>query len=409
MSRTSCLPARAALLLVWTLAASARFPQALGQDAASSPKDESASKPALAQSTLWTSGKDGYHTYRIPSLLVTTKGTVLAFCEGRKTGRGDHGDVDLVMKRSTDGGHTWSDQRIVHEEGGDALVTIGNPCPVVDRKSGTIWLPFTRDNKAVLLTSSTDDGLTWSKPENISKSVMGPDWDWVATGPGIGIQLDHGPHAGRLVVPCDHKRNLSAKNAEWNSHMMFSDDAGKTWRISQPIQAGGNECQVIERSNGSLLVNTRMQGNFEGYRGIASSADGGETWTVIAQEKQLPCPKCEGSLLRVPWLNKATRTNEDYLVFFSNPHPPEPKDGKPSGARVRMTVRISFDAGRTWPKSRVLNEGPSAYSSLAALPNGEILCLYEAGEKSAYETLRLARFRPDWVAHGDGLDSAANP
>ena len=117
---------------------------------------------ALKQTNLFTAGVDGYHTYRIPALLVTTHGSVLAFCEGRKTGAGDHGDVDLVMKRSTDGGRTWSALQLVHEEGGDAKITIGNPCPVVDATTGIIWLPFTRDNKAVLITSSTDDGMTWS-------------------------------------------------------------------------------------------------------------------------------------------------------------------------------------------------------------------------------------------------------
>ena len=88
--------------------------------------------------------------------------SVLAFCEGRKTGGGDHGDLDLLMKRSTDGGRTWSPQSIVYEEGGDAKITIGNPCPVVDRSTGTIWLPFCRDNKQVFITRSDDDGKTWN-------------------------------------------------------------------------------------------------------------------------------------------------------------------------------------------------------------------------------------------------------
>ena len=351
----------------------------------------------LEQANLWTAGKDGYHTYRIPALLVTAKGSVLAFCEGRKTGGGDHGDIDLVMKRSTDGGRTWSPQQIANEEGNTAKITIGNPCPVVDARTGTIWLLFTRDNKAVLISSSTDDGRTWSAPRNISDTTMKPDWDWVATGPGIGIQLTHAAHQGRLVVPSDHKRTLAGKQLEWNSHMMFSDDNGKSWQISAPIQAGGNECQVIERADGSLLVNTRMQGNFQGFRGIATSTDGGATWSAIAQEKQLPCPKCQGSLLRY----SSTDPQGPGRLLFSNPCPPESKDGQPSGARVRMTVRLSSDDGKTWPIARLINEGPSAYSSLARLPDGKILCLYEGGEKRASEALQLARFNLEWLLEAD--------
>ncbi|KAF0179047.1 MAG: glycosyl hydrolase family protein [Limisphaerales bacterium] len=351
------------------------------------PPGASAAPALFEQSVLWTAGQDGYHTYRIPALLVTAKGSVLAFCEGRKTGSGDHGDVDLIAKRSTDGGRTWSPHRIVHEEGGDAKITIGNPCPVVDARTGTIWLPFNRDNKAVFITSSKDDGQTWSAPRNLSATTMKPDWDWVATGPGIGIQLTRGPHKGRLVIPSDHKRALASRQPEWNSHMTFSDDGGATWQISTPIQTGGNECQVIERADGSLLVNTRMQGEWQGLRGTATSTDGGATWTAITHEKQLPCPKCQGSLLRY----------DDKRLLFSNPFPPEPKDGKPSGARVRLTVRSSPDDGKTWPLAKRLHEGPSAYSTLARLPDGTILCLYEGGEMRAYETLRLARFNLEWL------------
>jgi len=350
-----------------------------------------AAEPFIEKLDLFEANKDGYHTYRIPALLVTAKGSVLAFCEGRKTGSGDHGDVDLIMKRSTDGGRTWSPHSIVFEEGGDAKITIGNPCPVVDTRTGAIWLPFTRDNKAVLITSSTDDGKTWSAPRNISSTAMKPGWDWVATGPGIGIQLARGPHKGRLVIPSDHRIDRGkarSADSEWNSHMMFSDDSGASWHIGAPIQSGGNECQVIERADGSLLVNTRMQGHWQGWRGIATSTDGGATWSAIQQEKQLPCPKCQASLLRY----------DDQRLLFSNPFPPEPKDGKPSGARVRMTIRVSTDDGHTWSASKRLHEGPSAYSSLARLPDGTMLCLYEGGGKGAYESLRLARFNLEWLS-----------
>jgi len=130
----------------------------------------------LRQTDVFVAGQDGYHTYRIPALVRTTKDTLLAFCEGRKNNRRDHGDLDLVLKRSSDGGRTWSRQQLVYEEGGSAEVTIGNPAPVVDQDTGVIWLPFCRDNDRVLMTHSTDDGLTWASPADITGDVKEPDW-----------------------------------------------------------------------------------------------------------------------------------------------------------------------------------------------------------------------------------------
>lgn len=181
--------------------------------------------------------------------------------------------------------------------------------------------------------------------------------------------------------------------------MTYSDDGGATWQIGKPIQTGGNECQVIERADGSLLVNTRMQGSFQGLRGTATSTDGGVTWTAIEHEKQLPCPKCQGSLFPYGREGNANETGPGWLLF-SNPHPPAPNGGKPSGARINLTVRASDDEGKTWRLSRPLHSGPSAYSSLARLEDGTILCLYECGVKGAYETLQLARFNRAWVNDG---------
>ncbi len=335
----------------------------------------------IQDSVVWRQGVDGYHTYRIPVVLVTAKGSVLAVCEGRKTSSKDHGDVDLIMKRSTDGGRSWAPQQVVHEEGGDAQVTIGNPCPVVDAATGTIWMPFTRDNKAVFITSSKDDGQTWSTPQNFSATAMKPGWDWVATGPGIGIQLGKGKKKGRLIIPSDHKKTLAGGKVETNSHMMFSDDAGKTWKVSSPIQAGGNECQVIERADGTLLVNTRMQGDFLGWRGTATSNDGGGTWTAITHEKLLPCPKCQASLIK----------DQDGSLLFSNP------SSTPEGERADLTVRLSPDGGKNWLLSRLLHAGPSGYSCLGVLPDGTYLCIYEGGKKKYSESIRIARFTLDWL------------
>ena len=211
------------------------------------------SPPGLSQADLFVSGEDGYHTYRIPALTVTRQGSLLAFCEGRKNNRRDHGDIDLLVKRSTDGGRTWSGQQIVYEEGGTEEITIGNPCPVVDRETGTIWLPFCRDNKDVLVTKSIDDGVSWSDPVDITADVKNPEWSWVATGPGVGIQLDHGPHKGRLLIPSDHGEGSGEEGDErvQYSHVFYSDDHGETWQLGGTVAPHTDECQVIQTDDGT--------------------------------------------------------------------------------------------------------------------------------------------------------------
>jgi len=340
------------------------------------------------QEAVFTSGKEGYHTFRIPSLLVTKKGTVLAFCEGRKTSADDHGDLDLVLKRSADGGNTWGPLQVVYEEGGAAPVTLGNPCPVVDQNTGTIWLTFCRDNKEVLVTSSIDDGLTWSKPVDLTKEVKSPDWGWYATGPGVGIQLRHGPHAGRLVIPCDHREK---DDGEWimHSHVFLSDDAGKTWRLGGSADKHTDECQVVELTDGTLLLNMRNYWGTTGKqpergnrRALARSKDGGATWSALQFDDTLVEPICQASLIR------HDTADGKVLLLFSNPA---------NTGRVELTIRASLDEGRTWPRAQVLNHGPSAYSCLAVLPDGQLGCLYERGEKNASETITFARCGLDWL------------
>src|SRR5262249_44083222 len=150
------------------------------------------------------SGTDGYHTYRIPAIVVTTNETILAFCEGRKNSPNDSGKIDLLLKRSTDGGKSWSAQQIIRSDGENVC---GNPAPVVDETTGAIWLLMTwslgtdgereigngtsKDTRRVFVTHSDDHGVTWAKPREITTSVKKPDWRWYATGPANGIQLNH--------------------------------------------------------------------------------------------------------------------------------------------------------------------------------------------------------------------------
>ncbi len=339
------------------------------------------SAAGLVQTPVFVSGKDGYHTYRIPALIVTKKGTLLAFCEGRKTGRGDHGDLDLLVKRSSDFGKTWSPQSIVYEEGGDAKVTIGNPCPVVDQSTGFIWMSLCRDNKKVFITHSKDDGRTWSKPKDISNVAIKPNWTWVATGPGNGIQLTGGKHAGRLVMPCDHRRGgRNTYNTNGHSHSLYSDDHGKTWKMGQPTDRGMNECAVVELADGRLMMNMRSYRG-KNLRAIAISKDGGETWGRSVDDATLIEPVCQASFIRF----------DGNRLLFSNPA---------SQSRNRMTVRLSRDEGKTWPVSRQLYAGPAAYSNLTVMLDNSIGIIYERGETSAYETITFARFTLGWLTGG---------
>ena len=337
---------------------------------------------------LFVSGQDGYHTYRIPSLAVTPKGMVLAICEGRKKGGGDSGDIDLVMKRSVDNGKTWSAQQVIWN---DEENTCGNPCVVTDRDTGTLWLLSTwnrgddhegaiikqasKDTRRVFVMSSVDEGITWSKAVEITADVKLTNWTWYATGPGSGIQIEQGLHKGRLVIPCDH---IEAETKHYYSHVIYSDDHGKSWKLGgRTPQHQVNECEVVELSGGKLMLNMRNYDRAKKSRQTAVSSDGGVTWTDQRLDPTLIEPICQAAVERVP----ATNNNKG-VILFSNPASEK--------GRVNMTVRASDDDGKSWPVSRVLHAGPSAYSDLAVLANGQAACLYEGGVKGAYESILFA-------------------
>jgi sialidase-1 len=346
---------------------------------------------------VFTSGTGGYHTYRIPSLLATPRGTLLAFCEGRKTGPADDGDIDLLLRRSDDRGRTWGPSRLVHEDGGTRPVTIGNPCPVVDATTGTIWITFCRDNDDVIVTSSRDDGRTWAAPRTITGSVKKPGWTWYATGPGVGIQLVRGPHAGRLVIPCDHREAVDGKPV-MSSHVFFSDDHGQTWSLGGTVDRHTDECQVVELDDGVLLINMRNYWGRDGgrpdrggMRAVARSRDGGATWSPLAFDRTLIEPVCQASLIAMP---RPGRPAERLLVF-SNP--------ASTTARRALTVRVSDDGGKNWPIAIPVEAGPAAYSCLAPLDEGRVGLLYERG-KSAHITFTVLQVSPPGGTPGPTAD-----
>jgi sialidase-1 len=362
-------------------------------------QDKTASRPnkgRFEEIDVFASGKEGYHTYRIPALIVSKKGTVLAFCEGRKGGQGDSGKIDLLLKRSSDGGKSWDKMQTVWADGPN---TCGNPCPVVDANTGVIWLLMTwnlgsdserqimaatsKDTRRVFVTHSKDDGATWEKPSDITKDAKLPHWRWYATGPGHGIQLK----SGRLLIPCDHSDH-SGGGHPYRSHVIYSDDQGKTWKLGGATGEKTNECTALEASDGSICLNMRSY-HGRNRRAVAWSKDAGQTWSDVTLDDALVEPVCQASILR---LTEAKQHDKD-RVLFCNPA---------STKRESLTVRLSYDQCKTWPVAKTVCAGPAAYSDLSVGSDWTILCLYEQG---GYASLRLARFNLEWLT--DGKDAVA--
>lgn len=353
-----------------------------------------AEEPFFSQQDLFISGHDDVNIYRIPSLIVSPKGTILAFCEARQ---GDDGDpTDLVLKRSLyDGrpsqprnfngyprtfgyGVNWQRQHVVLAGKGEAIM---QPCPVVDRTTGDILIccqeirgglaNLLKDewHGRCLILRSADDGENWSPPQEITDSV-----GHFAAGPGSGIQL----RRGRLVIPGYSKEG---------ARVIFSDDHGKTWTAGAPVKNKGcNESQVVELTDGSLLMNMRQGGR---CRYVAVSEDQGETWCKENNEESLPDPGCQASILRFPNREPGGRG----LLLFSNPPHPGPFE-----ARNNLTVRLSEDDGQSWKVSREVHSGPGAYSSMAVLADESTIgLLFETGAAHPYEKIAFVRFNLEWL------------
>jgi len=332
---------------------------------------------------LFKSGTEGYACFRIPAIVTTTGGTLLAFAEGRKKGCSDTGDIDLVMKRSEDDGKTWSKLMVIWDDGENVC---GNPAPVVDETTGTVHLLSTwnlgkdhereiidgnsKDTRRVFVMRTGDAGTSWSAPREITSSVKEEHWTWYATGPCHGIQLKQGVKKGRLLIPCDH---IEADTKKYYSHSIYSDDHGQSWKLGGTIpQDQVNECTVAELLDGRLMLNMRNYDRTEKSRKVSVSVDGGDIWSDIQADPALVEPICQASMLSV----FGSKSGNHTLLFLN------PAD---ENKRQKMTLRISRDEGVSWPGSVVLHEGPSAYSDMTRLSNGNLGCGYEAGMSSPYQ------------------------
>lgn len=312
---------------------------------------------------------------RIPALLATAKGTLIAVAEGRDAPT-DQASNDLLVRLSTNNGKTWSKSEIALELGKDC---INNPCLVQDAKSGKVFLffqvfphgtkefggiePGPKGPTKIGYITSTDEGRTWSKPVWVTEALKPDEATTTASGPGIGIQLTKGPKAGRLVIPF----NSQGPKGSFVNWVAYSDDAGKTWKRGAYVPQQGmqlNEVQVSETADGGIYLNSR-QWRGTGGRKASWSQDGGETWSPAIQDKSLPEPVCQGSLISFTESGR-------HITLFLNPEGTTPGKGRANG-----TLRMSLDGGKTWKASRLLVPGKFAYSSIARMKDGRIGVLYE--------------------------------
>lgn len=344
---------------------------------------------------LFEAGTNGYSCFRIPAVVRTISGALLAFAEGRVNNCGDAGDIDLVMRRSTDGGQSWSAIRVLIDGNGD---TRGNPAPVVDRASGRISLLTTYnpgdDNNIRLpyLQHSEDDGVTWTDPVEITDQISKPEWEfWYGTGPVHGIQLEHGEHAGRLVVPSYYS---TGSGAPGGVVLALSDDGGLTWRRGAiderpdtTLRPGENT--VVELPDGRVLDLAREGGATPepGNRATAISSDGGETFDApFTTQPELSSPMVQAAALAIG----------DRLLFSAPAHP---------AAREVMSIRASDDVGetwQTWDDGKVIWWGPAGYSDLVQIDDELTGLLYESGVDWAYESIRWIRFDQAFLSEPNG-------
>ncbi|MFJ9627974.1 exo-alpha-sialidase [Streptomyces sp. NPDC101175] len=388
LSRTFHLAAVTAVLIA---------PFALAQKAAA--------HAACASSVPYVSGDGGYDTYRIPAAVVTARGTVLAFAEGRHNDAGDTGNIDVVLRRSTDGGCTWGPLSVVAAGDGD---TRGNPAPVVDPRTGAVVLVTSynsgavtegrimrgevtpQQSRRVFVQRSWDDGRTFTPPRDITAEVKLPTWRWYATGPGHAVALTRGPHAGRLVVPANHSTAPPAGSTAtgqearyYGGHALYSDDGGGTWRLGfvDSTYTGidnANESSAAELPDGRLYFSSRDQlGTSAGNRLDTYSGDGGETLDrpYAVQHTLDDVPVVEGSVLQLPGAGAP--------LLFSAPSVPN--------VRQSMAIWRSTDGGRGFTKSLTLSQQRAGYSDLVPVDGGTVGVLYETGTRSAYDTIEFRR------------------
>lgn len=357
-------------------------------------------------------GDDGIHTYRIPGLATTKRGSLIAVYDVRRRSGGDlPGDIDVGMSRSTDGGRTWAPMQIILDMGDDPAFRydgIGDPTVLVDSTTGTIWCGATwshgnrswvgsqpglepADTGQFMLVRSDDDGVTWSQPINITKQVKKPEWSFLLQGPGKGITMAD----GTIVMPAQFQDPPNATNKQANrlphSAFIFSRDHGKTWHVSSGAYDDTTESQVLELADGQVMINARY--NRESKRVVMTTTDLGKTWIEHStNRKALDEPgACMASIINVGRELRQSGIDCDYakrddFLLFSNPDSLR--------GRNHITIKASLDGGMTWPQQHHLlldEQNGLGYSCMAMIDAETVGIIYEGSQaQMTFQRVKLA-------------------
>jgi len=358
---------------------------------------------------VFRSGESGYHTFRIPAIIRADNGDLLAFCEGRKNGSGDFGNIDIVMRRSADGGKQWGELQVVAEFND---LQAGNPAPIIDLLNpdhpGRVWLFYNTGNcteqqmrermglKETWYRVSDDHGINWLPPVNITTQVhkhsgnssLPGDWRSYANTPGHALQIMNGPFKGRLVVAANHSSGPPlGRFRDYRAHAFFSDDFGRSFQLSPDVEyPGSNESMAAELGNGGILLNSRNQSGDQKFRLISRSRDAGRSWDTTYLEKNLIDPVNQGSVLTLGYAGK------NAIIAHSH--------AQDSTRRNNLMLHISRDDGRSWKPYMVIDqalEGASkdytAYSDLVVFQTNRLGVLYERNgyREIVWKTIDLPR------------------
>lgn len=335
---------------------------------------------------LFENGTGEYNCYRIPAIVKTPDGSLLAFAEGRLENCGDFGNVDILLRRSEDGGKNWSKMEIVADFG---ALQAGNPAPVVDYfdpdyPQGRIFLFYNtgdvseqdmrlgKGTREVHYITSVDQGKTWSKPTNITEEVHFNttttkghlDWRTHASTPGHALQFKRGAFKGRIYIPANHSKGDPQDGFnEYRAYGFYSDNHGKTWSVSPDIDVpSSNEAIGTELPNGDLMLNIREQNGKTKQRLVALSSDGGTSWKETYFDPSLISPVCQSSILLFEQKNQS-------LLIYSGPNSTD--------KREKMTLKFSLDEGKSWAKEKEVYAGGAAYSDLVQVDEEQVGLFYE--------------------------------